>query len=121
MKGRLTDEFRDRGKGFAASAIRIFVKLPKNRDEAMVCGRQLLRSATSVAAQLREASRARSDSEFVSKLGSALQEADESPLWLELLRQECGVTPALVLPLENEASEPIAIMTTMVHRTKAHS
>jgi len=85
----------------------------------MVCGRQLLRSATSVAAQFREASRARSDIEFISKLGSALQEADESQLWLELLRQECGIAPALVLPLENEASELIAITTTMINRTKA--
>ena len=69
--------------------------------------------------RLKEASRARSDDEFVSKLGGALQEADESMLWLELLREECGVEAALTKPLEAESSELIAIFTTMIHRTKA--
>jgi four helix bundle protein len=70
-----------------------------------------------VAAQVREANRARSDAEFVSKLGGAAQEADESVLWLELLREECGVNPTLTQSLEKESSELIAIFTTMVNRT----
>jgi hypothetical protein len=53
-----------------------------------------------------------------SKLGGALQEADESALWLELLREECGVESALTKPLEAESSELIAIFTTMINRTK---
>ena len=81
-------------------------------------GKQLLRSGTSVAAHVREAARARSDEEFVSKLGGALQKTDESALWLELLREECGVEPALTKALEAESSELIAIFTTMVNRTK---
>lgn len=68
MKGRLSEEFRDRTKRFAASIIRFFVRLPKAREEVRVLGKQLLRSGTSVAAHVREASRARSDDEFVSKL-----------------------------------------------------
>ena len=88
MKGRLSEEFRGRTKRYAAEVIRLFVKLPKAREEVRVLGKQLLRAGTSVAAQVREASRARSDAEFISKLGGALQEADESTLWLELLREE---------------------------------
>jgi four helix bundle protein len=118
MSGRLNNEFRDRTKAFAASIIRLYVKLPKNREEVTVCGKQLLRSGTSVAAHTREASRARSDAEFVSKLGGALQEADESQLWLELLREECGIQPDLTLLIEEEADELMAIMTTMIQRTK---
>jgi four helix bundle protein len=121
MKGRLSDEFRDRTKRFAAGAIRLFVKLPKTREETRVVGKQLLRSGTSVAAHVREASRARSDEEFVSKLGGALQEADESQLWLELLREECAIEPALTQPLEKESSELIAIFTTMINRTKGNA
>jgi four helix bundle protein len=68
------------------------VKLPKEREEVRVLGKQLLRSGTSVAAHAREASRARSDSEFCSKLDRLLQEADESQLWLELLWDDCGIT-----------------------------
>src|SRR5436190_15739013 len=108
MSGRLPDEFRDRTKRFAAGTIRLFIKLPRTREEVRVLGKQLLRSGTSVAAHVREASRARSDDEFVSKLGGALQEADESQLWLELLREECGTVPALTQSLEQEASELVA-------------
>ncbi len=78
----------------------------------------MLRAGTSVAAHVREASRARSDAEFISKLGGAIQEADESALWLELLREECSVDPSLTNPLENESSELIAIFTTMINRTR---
>jgi four helix bundle protein len=117
-QGRLSVEFRSRTKSFAAGVIRLFVKLPKAREEARVLGKQLLRSGTSVAAQVREASRARSAVEFVSKLGGALQEADESQMWLELLREECGIAPADTAPLEAEANELMAILTTMINRTK---
>jgi four helix bundle protein len=120
-QGRLPVEFRDRTKKFAAATIRLFVKLPKGREEVRVLGRQLLRSGTSVAAHVREASRARSDEEFVSKLGGALQEADESALWLELLREDCGVDPSLTKPLEAESSELMVIFTTMINRTKGKS
>ena len=120
-EGRLSAEFRNRTKRFAASIIRIYVKLPKNRDEAIVCGKQLLRSGTSVAAHTREASRARSDAEFISKLGGALQEADESQLWLELLREECGIEESLTKPIEFEVNELIAIMTTIIRRTGGKS
>jgi four helix bundle protein len=120
-QGRLPVEFRDRTKKFAAATIRLFVKLPKGREEVRVLGRQLLRSGTSVAAHVREASRAPSDEEFVSKLGGALQEADESALWLELLREDCGIDPSLTKPLEAESSELMAIFTTMINRTKGKS
>lgn len=116
--GRLTEEFRGRTKRFASGVIRLFVRLPKVREEVRTLGKQLLRSGTSVAAHVREASRARSAEEFVSKLGGALQEADESVLWLELLREDCGIEPALTQPLEAEASELLAIIITMINRTR---
>jgi four helix bundle protein len=118
MNGRLPEEFRDRTKRYAASTIRLFIKLPKSREEVRVLGKQMLRSGTSVAAHVREASRARSEAEFASKLGGALQEADETALWLELLREECGVDPGLTRPLETESSELMAIMTMMIKRTE---
>jgi four helix bundle protein len=118
MASRLSDEFRNRTKKYAAEIIRLYVKLPKAQEEVRVLGKQLLRSGTSVAAHVREASRARSNAEFTSKLGGALQEADESILWLELLREECGIHPSMTQPLEAESSELIAIITTIINRTK---
>lgn len=116
-EGRLKVEFKNRTKGFAASVIRLYVSLPKSREEVHVCGKQMLRSGTSVAAHVREASRARSDAEFVSKLGGALQEADETQLWLELLTEECGTDSSTVAAIHTEAGELISIMTTIICRT----
>ena len=116
--GRLSEEFRARTRKFASATIRLFVQLPKGREEVHVLGKQLLRSGTSVAAHVREASRARSDDEFVSKLGGALQEADESQLWLELLREDCAITSPDTRPMEREADELMAILISMIKRTK---
>lgn len=75
---------RERTKQFALRVIRLYGSLPKTTT-AQVMGKQLLRSGTSVAANFREASRARSDAEFIAKLGIVEQELDETALWLELL------------------------------------
>jgi four helix bundle protein len=118
-EGRLTEEFRKRTKEFAATIIRLYVKLPMNREEVLVCAKQMLRSGTSVAAHAREASRARSSAEFISKLGGALQETDETQLWLELLTEECRVDIAMTAPIIDEAGELIAIMTTIIRKTNS--
>ena len=117
MEGRLSDQFRARTKQFATFTIRFYARLPKQKEEVRILGKQLLRSGTSVAAHVREASRGRSDAEFASKLGGAVQEIDESLLWLELLREECQISGDIGRLLEKEASELIAIMTTMIKRT----
>jgi len=83
-----------------------------------VLGHQLLRSGTSVAAHAREASRARSDLEFCSKLDGLLQEADESQLWLELLRDDCGIVSKSLDGLLRETDELMAIFTTMVSKLR---
>src|SRR5438309_11179531 len=110
---RLSHELRERTKRYASAIIRCYVKLPKGGEEVRVLGKQLLRSGTSVAAHAREASRARSDSEFCSKLEGLLQEADESQLWLELLRDDCGISPDHTGALLRETDELLAIFATM--------
>jgi four helix bundle protein len=116
-EGRLPLEFRDRAKSFAAMAIRLYVKLPMDREEVRVCGKQLLRAGTSVAAHVREASRARSDAEFISKLGGALQETDETQLWLELLSEECRIQSSFTNSMHLESNELIAIITSIIRKT----
>jgi len=74
-----------------------------------------------VAANIREASRARSDEEFVSKVAIALQEADESQLWMELLQDECGVSDNLIKELLLESDELISIFVTIIHRTRSNN
>jgi four helix bundle protein len=78
----------------------------------------LLRSGTSVAANYREASRARSDAEFISKVEQCAQEADETMLWMELLRDDCDIRSAAVEWLLKESDELIAIFVTMSKKVK---
>ena len=114
---RLSEELRDRTKRYASAVIRLYANLPQARKDVQVLGHQLLRSGTSVAAHAREASRARSDAEFCSKLNGALQEADEAHLWLELLSEDCGIigdVPNLLL----ETNELISIFVTIVSKMR---
>ena len=111
-------DFRKRTKAFASAVIKLYCTLPKGRDEVRILGKQLLRSGTSVAANYREASRARSESEFVSKVDQCAQEADESILWLELLRDDCGIQSVQMDWLLKESDELIAIFVTMSKKVK---
>jgi four helix bundle protein len=109
---------RQRTKRFASSVVRCFQKLDHKRDDVKILGKQMIRSGTSVAANYREASRARSDAEFIAKIELCAQEADETQLWLELLTEDCDVDSLLTQPIWQEADELIAIFVTMSKNTK---
>jgi len=111
---------RLRTKEFAGSVVGFFIKLDRRREELAILGKQLIRSATSVAAQYREASRARSPEEFIAKIEACTQEADETQLWLELLRDNCQISPSLIDPIWKEADELISIFITMSKNTKTN-
>ncbi len=72
-----------RTKQFALLVIRLCRIVPRNEESRIIC-RQLLRSATSTAANYRAVCRARSHADFISKLGIVLEEIDESSFWLAL-------------------------------------
>jgi four helix bundle protein len=113
------EDLRTRTKRYALRVIRLFRALPRRDAVAEVLGKQLLRSATSVAAHYREACRAKSDLDFISKLEGAQQELDESELWLELLSDAGVIKPRLIQPLREETNELIAILVTMTKKVKA--
>jgi len=115
---RMSEDLRQRTKAFASKVIRFYISLPKQHEEVRVLGKQLLRSGTSVAAHAREASRARSDAEFCSKLDGLLQEADESQLWIELLREDCGMVSDASEFLHAESGELLAIFTSIVSKLR---
>src|SRR5215831_10864030 len=102
MEEEQKPDLRARTKAFALRVIRLYCSLPK-LTEAQVLGKQLLRSSTSVGAQYREALRARSRAEFVSKIEAALQELEETVYWIELLA-DGGIMP--LKRLENLLHEP---------------
>lgn len=107
----------ERTTDFALRIVRMFTQLPKS-EEARVIGRQVLRSGTSIGANYREARRARSDAEFVSKIGDCLKETDETTYWLELLVRSEIVPPAKLAKLQDETNQLLAIFTTISKRAK---
>lgn len=115
---RISQELRQRAKSYASGIVRLFRELPPRDKAIQTLGLQLLRSGTSVAAHTREASRARSDAEFCSKIDGLLQEADESELWLELLIEDCEVNSERARFLHKETDELISIFTTIVSRVR---
>jgi four helix bundle protein len=112
------NELRDRLKKFALRIIKLTSSLPKTR-EADVMGKQVLRSGTSVGAQFREAFRAKSNADYISKFEGANQELDETQYWLELLGESAIIPSKRLEPLHNEAGELIAILTTIIRKVKA--
>ena len=85
QKGKLVSsvQLKSLTKTFALSVVRLVDEFP-NRRAGWVIGDQLMRSGTSVGANYRAASRARSRREFIAKMGIVEEEADESEYWLEL-------------------------------------
>ncbi|HEX8503754.1 MAG TPA: four helix bundle protein [Hymenobacter sp.] len=83
-KTAFVEAFRLRTKAASLRVIRLYQQLP-HTGEAQIIGKQLLRSATSVAANYRAACRGRSGAEWYSKLCICVEEADETQFWLELL------------------------------------
>ena len=105
------EDLRNRTKRFALRIIRLCSSLPRNRNEtAAILGNQLLRSGTSVGAQYREACRARSNAEFVSKVESATQELDETCYWFELLAESGLVPDEKLSSLKAEGNELLSIL-----------
>jgi len=72
-------------------------------------GSQIVRSATSVAANYRAACRARSAAEFLSKMGAVEEEADETLFWLELIEEAGLVPPKRLAAIKKEADELVAV------------
>ena len=107
-----------RTKDMALRVIRLFRSLPKT-DEARIIGRQLLRSATSVAANYRAVCRARSQAEYFAKLSIVVEETDETLFWMELLVEADIVSTTKIQNLMTETTELLAIFSTARKNTSA--
>ena len=114
-----TEELKKRLKNFAIAIVHLYESLPERRRAARTIGHQLLRSGTSVAANHREACRARSRAEFVSKIEVCIQEADETMLWLELLGEGCRIDSDSLRSLHEETNEILSILVATVRTAKS--
>ena len=111
------DELKKRTKTFALRVMKLVKHLPNN-NKGRVLGDQLLLSGTSVAANYRAACRGRSRTEFIAKLGTVLEESDESALWMELITEDGMIPIKRVASLLQEANELTAIFFTARRTTQ---
>ncbi len=112
-----SNDLRQRTKQFALRVIRMVESLPRSYT-ADVLGKQVLRSGTSVGAHYREASRARSRAEFISKMEVGLQELDETTYWFELLVESNVIAEKLMSALVKEGEELTAIFVASINTAK---
>src|SRR5688572_4922875 len=115
---RTARDLKNRLKQYGLRILRLYDSLPRS-GAAQIVGRQLARSGTSPGAQYREACRAKSNADFVSKVEGALQELDESAYWLEMLSEGDYVKVKRLEPLIGEIDELISIFVTIVRKVKS--
>lgn len=108
-KHEFIEDFKRRTKEFVLRSVRVFQALPKT-EEAQILGKQFLRSASSTGANYRAACRARSKAEFYAKLSIAIEEADESLFWMEILTESKIIPINRLENLIQEATEIVKIL-----------
>ena len=100
----------EKSKEFALRIIRLSSYLSEERHE-YVLSRQILRSGTSVGANIREATRGQSRADFYTKLTVALKEADETAYWLELLHESGYIGKDAFESMYQDCQELIRLLT----------
>ena len=112
-------DIQARGFSFACRIVNLYQFLAKKRGSAEILGKQILRSGTSIGANLEEAAAGQSKADFVSKCNIALKESRETYYWLRLLLKS-GVIPAdRLTDLLSESNELVAILTTIVKKSRS--
>ncbi len=98
------ENLKQRTKQFALSIIRMVENLPETNTSKII-GNQIVRSATSVAANYRAGCLAKSKRDFISKMKIVEEECDETIFWLELVNDLGYFQPEKITPIKNEGSE----------------
>ena len=112
-------DIRARSFAYGLRAIKLYQNLQSRRDGAgWILGKQLLRAATSVGANVEEAQAAESRMDFIHKLGIAEKEARESLYWLRLLAESGIFSTNLLQPLMSETAEITTVIKSIIVSTK---
>lgn len=111
------DNLKQRTKNYALRVIKVVEALPKS-PTARTIGDQLLRAGTSVGANYRAASRAKSNADFISKMGTVEEEADESLYWMELLIEGELMSASKLSALMKEGDELVAIVVASINTAR---
>jgi len=113
-------DLTERTFGFAVRVVRLCRVLDRHRGVSQTIGNQLLRSATSIGANVEEAQAGQSRADFINRISIACKEARESLYWIRLLIA-AEIMPEFRLDdLRDEANQIVAILTTIVRNARAN-
>jgi four helix bundle protein len=112
-------DIQKRAFSFACRIIKLYQFLAKQGGVGEILGRQVLRSGTSIGANLEEAMAGQSKADFVSKCNIALKEDRETHYWLRLFKENKVVSAERLSELTKESNELVAILTSIVKKSRA--
>ncbi|MCI0630346.1 MAG: four helix bundle protein [Phycisphaerales bacterium] len=115
ITGRFHGDLPERTFQFAVRIVELFDQIP-NCTKGWVLGKQLLRSGTSVGANIREADHALTDAQFTQRCSVARKETSESDYWLSLCVEAGLLSHDAVAPLQQECAELVRILSTIIRR-----
>ena len=105
----------DKTIDFAVRIVRFYKYLCDEKKEYTL-SKQILRSGTSIGANIRESRNAQSLADFINKLNIGLKEADETQYWLEIMEKSEIITTDQAVSLNNDLSEIIAILVSSIKK-----
>ena len=115
----MKSDLSDRTFAFAERIVKLCLVLEQNGRVSATLANQLLRSGTSIGANVEECQASQSKADFVSKYSIACKEARETHYWLRLLASTELVPSDRLVPLTEEANELIAILTTIIKKSRS--
>ena len=110
---------QDKSKNFAIRIIKCYKFLTEQKHE-MIISKQLLRSGTSIGANVRESRNAQSRSDFLNKLNIALKEAGETDYWLDIIHSAEYFTDEEFKSLKSDNDELLRLLTSIIKTTKSN-
>ena len=114
----MSEELKRRTKAYALRVMRLCDAIPDTPAGRVIRG-QLLRAGTSVGANYRAACRAKSPADFIAKMGTVEEEADESLFWMELLVEGELLPKERLVELMAEGDELVAIVVSSINTARA--
>ena len=117
MLARKENTIKIKTRDFAIRIIKCYQYLTENKSE-FIMSKQMLRSGTSIGANVRESINAQSRPDFISKLSIALKEADETDYWLELLLATGYLNDKEYQSIQDECTEIIKMLTSIIKSSK---
>jgi four helix bundle protein len=113
------EQLKKRTQDFGLGIIKLIQTLP-DRSPVRSIGQQLIRCGTSVGANFRAATRARSHADFIAKLKIVEEECDEAIYWLEML-QSLNIEPQLTQQLMNEGNQILSIIVASIKTARRNT